>query len=155
MERCSGWKVGGLRRRIWDRITASPPQCVRCGSSDHKRDGCKETALPWEEDLNKGAPFWQANFHRPQQRSQLISSPPLSAVSQSRSLRALCSIIGRDGPITVAVDTHSDISTCLTTVGINHRDCVPVSVDGLAGTAVFSVSCDLPLLCAGGSIRLL
>jgi hypothetical protein len=155
MERHNGWNAGGLHRRIWDRITASPPQCARCGSSDHERSACKETALPWEEDLNKGTPFWQANFHRPQQRPQLTSFPSLSAVLQSRSLRALCGIIGPDGPITVAVDTCSDVNARLTTVGIKHRDCVPVSVDGLAGAAAFSVLCDLPIICTDGSIRLL
>ena len=52
----------------------------------------------------------------------LLTTSEMDAVLQSRSLRALCGVIGRDGPITVAVDTCSDINACLATVGVNHRD---------------------------------
>jgi hypothetical protein len=40
------WAEGSLRKRIWNRIAATPPECVRCGGP-HPRKDCKETPLPW------------------------------------------------------------------------------------------------------------
>jgi hypothetical protein len=45
--RHENWEASSLRRRCWDRTTASPPQCVRCGDPAHSRKSCKQPALPW------------------------------------------------------------------------------------------------------------
>jgi hypothetical protein len=155
--RCENWEAGSLRRRCWDRITASPPQCVRCGDSAHARKSCKQPVLPWEVDLDEGTPFWKPCFHRANPRQQCQLTRPLAPPIQQCALQVDCAISCCDAPTSarVGLDTMSDINTCLAAVATNLRPCLPFLLDGLAGTIAIDAMCDVSVRRPGGSLSLI
>jgi hypothetical protein len=155
--RCDNWEAGSLRRRCWDRMTASPPQCVRCGDSAHSRKSYKQPALPWEVDLDKGTPFWKPGFHRANPRQQCQLTRPLTPPIQQCALHVDCAIsrCGAPASARIGLDTMSDVNACLAAVATNLRPCLPFLLDGLAGTITIDAICDVSVRRADGSLLLI
>ena len=125
------YKGHSLRRKLWDRLVAS--QCVRCGDANHKRPDCPRPRAGFEDDLDKGLPFWKLQ-HRPQwtvleEVDDAVGSPPFLSSSRTLSVITAAGLAG--------IDTFSDVSTAHEPRLLNLRPCSVLSVQHLSGSTSF------------------
>jgi len=140
------YKEHSLRRKLWDRLVAA--QCVRCGDANHKRSDCPRPRAGFEDDFDKGLPFWKLQ-HRPQwtvleEVEDAVGSPPFP--SSSSCTLAVMTAAGLAG-----IDTFSDISTAYEPRLLNLRPCSTLSVQHLGGSTSFRLEGELLIGTSNGN----